>query len=139
MRLIKDLWIITKNGESVFYSNKNELMKSHFIAILMSTINSIANNISESDLSSVKFNDNIYNILIRNGLLFVANSKVEQKKRGILQELEAVSDFFFKKYGDDFIKIWDGKTEFCIDFENDLENLLPKDVQRIVNGFGWDL
>jgi hypothetical protein len=138
MRIIEDLWIITEDGETIFYSNKHEPMKSNLLAMLMSAINSIAHKISESTLSSVKFNNNKYNLLIRNGLLFVASSNLELKEKGILQELESISDCFFKKYGNDFIKNWDYNIGSCVDFETDLERVLPKNIQRIVDGFGWD-
>ncbi|MBD3255897.1 MAG: hypothetical protein GF383_12445 [Candidatus Lokiarchaeota archaeon] len=139
MRKINDLWILTENGESVFYSNKKEPMESHFLAMLMSAVNSIANKLSKTDLTSIEFDDNKYNLLKRNGLLFVGRAEINTRKKSISKELQFISDCFFEKYGEDFINKWNSNAEYCVDFEKHLENVLPGEIERLSKGFGWDI
>ncbi len=121
----------------VFFSNKEEKVKSQFFAMLLSALNSFAEEISEAGLSNFEVNNNKYNILKKNGLLFVANSDKNIKKKNILKELEAVSENFFNTYGEDFIEKWDGNTDHCANFEENLERILPKQIRRIAEGLGW--
>ncbi len=138
MRTIKNIWILTESGTGVFFSDNSEQIKSHYFSMLLSALNSIANEISISGLTSFEFNKKTFNVLNRNGLLFVASSEKNFKKKNILQELESVASCFFEKYGENFVQSWDGDLEYCASFEEDLTRILPKQVQRIVEGLGWD-
>ncbi len=117
MRAIKELWILLENGVGIFYSNKKDELKNQFLSMLLSAMNSMAQEINNSNLSSLEFKDYKYNILRKSKLLFVAKSDLRAKQKNILKELEDLSNNFLHRYGENFAQSWDGNSDCCADFE----------------------
>ncbi len=138
MRVINNLLILTENGSEIFSLNKNEEEKSHIFSMLLSAMDSFAREIGDSKLTSLNFKNDKYSVLRKKTLLFVAKSEKKTRNKVILRELEEISDNFFDRYGEEYFKNFNGDIECCAGLEEDSKHFMPNELQKIVEGLGWD-
>jgi hypothetical protein len=133
-KIIHDLWILTENGTAVFTRVYDPDMKVQLFAMLMSALNSFASEIAKGGLSNFELSKMRFSLLKKNKFLFVASSSPKIKENKVLNELNAISEQFFKRYGIDLIDTWDGSLDMFDGFEKEINKSVEQRVQGFLDG-----
>jgi hypothetical protein len=102
---------------------------------LMSALNSFAEVLSNEGLTSFELSSKRFSILKRKNILFIGNASKNVKEKKIFEELNNISDKFFKMYGQDILKRWDGDITVFQDFEAKIESSLEDTVKKFEKAF----
>ncbi|MFX1275242.1 MAG: hypothetical protein ACFFBP_11290 [Promethearchaeota archaeon] len=131
-KIIQDIWILTKTGISVYNRVYDpEKLDQQLFAMLMSAINSFADEVYIGGISSFELSDKKFSIIKHNDFLFVANSDPKVKCKKVVNELEAISEKFFKAYPHNVLENWDGDVSIFDNFEDHIQD----SVQKKLNNF----
>ncbi len=105
-KILRDLWILTENGLTLFNRVINPNMGPQVFGGLISALNVFAENLSNGGMSKFELSSLSFMIEKKNNFLFVANSsnKINQKK--VMKELKKVANLFLKVYPEDIRKNW---------------------------------
>ena len=134
-KILQDMWIITQNGQVLFKRVFQEMLDAQLFGGLMSALNALASQMSESGLSNFDLGEKRYTILKKQDLFFVANyaRKIQPKKAS--KELEGIMEKFFSNYTVDAIKGWNGDLSTFSKFESEIEESLEDVVKKFEDAF----
>ena len=138
VKVIQDLWILTDGGIVLFNRVYDPKVCAQLFGALMTALDSYSKEIGIGlggiDSFEIK---NIRFTIIRNGnLLFIANSSKKFKEKKILNELNKISERFFKKYSEilDNFENWNMEISVFSDFEEYIEDQLENPVKKFWTG-----
>jgi len=116
LKVIDDFWILTSGGIVIFNRVLNNQLKPQLFGALMSALNSFAEQLAEGGLTNFELNTKRFVIKKKNDLLFVAGSSKKVKERKAIDQLELISESFFKKFGHISVN-WDKDLNVFSNFE----------------------
>ncbi|MBN1801221.1 MAG: hypothetical protein JW891_06915 [Candidatus Lokiarchaeota archaeon] len=128
-QLIQDIWILTESGVAVYQKVFDKKLDEQLFAMLMSALNSFAEEISEGGLSNFEIKDKRFSIIKKNCFLFIATSSPKLKDKKVMVELENVSKKFFERYPEEVLCNWNNDIEFFSDFDDFFTQSTEKRVQ----------
>lgn len=131
---IQDLWILTSSGVVVFNHVLDVQLKTQLFGALMSALNSFAEQLAEGGLSNFELSEKRFIIMKKHDFIFVANASKKVKEKTVIEQLEAISNQFFKKYSD-ILKDWDQDISVFSDFKQEIEASLNGNVKKFWKGF----
>ncbi len=117
-KILRDLWILTESGLTVFNRVTNSKMGSQVFGGLMIALNTYAETLTEGGLSNFELSSVRFSIFKKNHYIFVANSSKKIKDKKVLNELKKISEKFFKVYDDKVLKNFSHNIRVFKDFEN---------------------
>lgn len=112
-----------------------EKLDAQLFGGLMSALNALASQMSESGLSNFDLGEKKYTILKEKDLYFVANydRKIPSKKAS--KELSGIVIKFFDNYSEDVINAWNGDMSAFSAFETQIEESLEDIVKKFEDAF----
>ncbi|MFX1238925.1 MAG: hypothetical protein ACFFAS_08450 [Promethearchaeota archaeon] len=128
-QILQDIWILTQSGVAVYQRVFDKKLDEQLFAMLMSALNSFAEEISEGGLSNFEIKDKRFNIVKRNCFLFIATSDPKVKGKKVTAELENISNKFFNRYPEEVLCNWDSDVKIFEDFEQEIVESAEKRVQ----------
>ena len=133
-KLIQDLWILTESGIALFSRLQDDTLNEQLFAMLMSALNSFAEEITSGGLSNFELSNKRFTIVNRNEFIFVASSNPKTKEKKAISELEVIIEKFFNKYGD-YLKDWDNEISIFKGFETDIDDSLENTIKKFQKAF----
>jgi len=127
-RIFHDIWILTSSGITVFTTLK-EKGEDQFFGMGMSSLNSFATSFSEKGLSSFELEDSRFTFLKKNDFIFIGSSPLKVKIKKVNNELESISERFFKLCPENFSDNWNGDISVFSDFGNDIKDKIKDSVK----------
>lgn len=134
-KLIQDIWIQKRDGIVLFSRVFNKKVEDQLFGALMSALNSFAEQLSEGGLSNFELSDKKFTIIRKKGLLFVCNYPKSVKEKKVNEEMEKISNKFFKRYPKVKEKDFDCELNQFLTFENDIEDALEAPIKKFWDGF----
>lgn len=131
--ILRDIWVLTETGTVVFSRVFDETLKEQLFGMLMSAIQSFAEEISTGGLSNFEMSKKRFSILKRNHFLFIGSSAPGKKEKKVLGELENISAKFFQLYGKDLLNGWDGSIDIFETFYDEINSSVEKKVQNFLD------
>ncbi|MHA2183281.1 MAG: hypothetical protein ACXAAH_17825 [Promethearchaeota archaeon] len=127
VKLLRDLWILTESGTTVYSRVIDPRVNPQLFGALMSALNTFAEQLTEGGISNFELVSIRFSIIKRNKFLFVANSSSKIKVKKIQKELELISEKFFELYPEERLKKWDSDVGLFDTFVNVIKNSLEDD------------
>jgi hypothetical protein len=129
VKVIRDLWILTESGTTVYSRVIDPRINPQLFGALMSALNTFAERLSEGGMSNFELSNIRFSIVVRNHFLFVASSSNKIKSKKVFKELKTISDTFFELYPEEMLKKWDSDIGAFHAFENAIKNSLANDLK----------
>ncbi|HEC39873.1 hypothetical protein LCGC14_1298990 [marine sediment metagenome] len=127
VKLIKDLWILTENGITVFSRVLDPRVNPQLFGALMSAINTFAEKLGEGGISNFEVSEIKFSIIKQKKFLFVATSSKTIKSKKIYNELKYISTQFFELYPEEMLKKWDSDVGLFATFSRSIKDSLEED------------
>lgn len=127
VKLLRDLWILTESGTTVYSRVIDPRVNPQLFGALMSALNTFAEKLTEGGISNFELSNIRFSIIKRNHFLFVANSSSNIKVKKILKELQDISEKFFALYPEEMLKKWDSDVGLFDNFVTSIQNSLEDD------------
>lgn len=124
MKILRDIWILTKGGTTVYSRVIDPRVNPQLFGALMSALNTFAEKLTEEGMSDFELSNMRFSIVKRNDFLFVASSSNKVKAKKILNELRDISDKFFELYPAESLRKWDSDVGLFDTFEHAIQNSL---------------
>ena len=134
-KLIQDLWILEDSGIVLFHRVFDEQVDVNLFGGMMSALNSFAEEIAESGLSSFEVSNKLFSILKDGNYLFIANTSKKRKLKKLNQELELIKNKFFEVYKEDLLSRWNGNTVLFEGFMQQIEQSLEVVIENLEESF----
>ena len=134
VKVIQDLWILTEDGIGVFSRIQDEKLNEQLFSMLLSALNSFAEEISSGGLSNFELSNKRFSIVKRNSFIFVVSSSPKTKEKKAIEELETIIRKFFNKYGEK-LKNWNSNISIFDGFEADIDDSLEDTIKKFQNAF----
>ena len=127
--LIKDLWILLKEGLAIFQHVTSDDINPDLFAGMLSALNTFAIRLSEGGITSFDIDEQQRFVLVKEkNCIFVTRTHRHYDIKKILTELKEIAILFFKKYGDEKFEQWmGGDIKVFANFEEDLKSLWIKE------------
>ncbi|MFW9968829.1 MAG: hypothetical protein ACFFDF_01430 [Candidatus Odinarchaeota archaeon] len=125
-RILRDIWILTESGLTVFSRVLDPKMGPQVFGGLMSALNTFAESLVEGGISKFEISHTRYIVVKKNHFLFVANTSNEIKNKKSLSELKKISKRFFEVYPEDIIKNFGVNIKKFASFKNYINNSLEE-------------
>ncbi len=126
-KLLRDLWILTESGTTVYSRVIDPRVNPQIFGALMSALNTFAEKLTEGGISNFELSNIRFAIIKRNNFLFVANSSSKIKIKKVQKELDNISEKFFALYPEEILKKWDSNVGLFDNFVNSIRNSLEDD------------
>lgn len=126
-KLLRDLWILTENGTTVYSRVIDPRVNPQIFGALMSALNTFAEKLTEGGISNFELSNIRFFIIKRNHFIFVANSSSKIKIKKVQKELDDISEKFFALYPEEMLKKWDSDVGLFDNFVNSITNSLEDD------------
>jgi hypothetical protein len=126
-KLLRDLWILTESGTTVYSRVIDPRVNPQIFGALMSALNTFAEKLTEGGISNFELSNIRFFIIKRNHFLFVANSSSKIKIKKVQKELDDISEKFFALYPEEMLKKWDSDVGLFDNFVNSITNSLEDD------------
>ncbi len=123
VRILRDIWIITEAGTVVFSRVYDESLKEQFFGMIMSAINSFAQEIATGGLNNFEMSNKRFSLYKKNSFIFIGSSAPGKKEKKALGELEKIATKFFQLYGEELFRNWDGNIDMFDNFADELTRL----------------
>ncbi len=123
-KIIRDLWILTESGLTVFSRVIDPKMGPQIFGGLMIALNTYAENLTEGGLTNFELSNIRFTIVKQKQFLFVANSSKKIKIKKILNELKRISKKFFEIYHEDVLENFSSNIRVFMDFKNHITDSL---------------
>ena len=134
VNILQDLWILTDNGIAVYQRVYDNKLDEQLFAMLMSALNSFAQELSKEGLSNFEMSNKRFSIIKRNNFLFIASSDSKRtKEKKVFTELELIAKKFFQLYPQEVLDNWDSDIELFSDFGKEIEESVEKKVQGFLD------
>ncbi len=128
-KLLRDLWILTESGTTVYSRVIDPRVNPQIFGALMSALNTFAEKLSEGGISNFELSNMRFSIIKRNNFLFVANSSSKIKLKKIIKELQDISEKFFALYPEEMLKKWDGDIGLFDNFVTSIKTSFEDDIK----------
>ena len=102
---------------------------------LLAAINSFVEELIKGGLSSFQLRDKRFSFLIKNDIIFIADSSKKVKEKRVQGELELISKRFFELYSEDILSVWDNDTSRFVNFGKEIENSLEDTIKKLQDAF----
>ncbi len=123
-KLIRDLWILTESGTTVYSRVIDPRVNPQLFGALMSALNTFAEKLTEGGISNFELSNLRFSILKKNHFIFVANSSSKIKIKKVQKELDDVSENFFALYPEEMLKKWDSNVGLFDTFTTSIKKSL---------------
>ena len=134
VKVIQDLWILTEDGIGVFNRIHDEKLNDQLFSMLLSALNSFAEEISTGGLSNFELSNKRFSIVKRNKFIFVVSSSPKTKEKKAIEELDVIISKFFNKY-EEQLKNWNSNISIFNGFETDIDDSLEDTIKKFQNAF----
>ena len=124
VKLIKDLWILTESGITVFSRVIDPRVNPQLFGALMSAINAFAEKLTEGGISNFELSEIKFSLIKKKNFLFVATSTKTIKSKKIYNELKYISTRFFVLYPEEMLKKWDSDVGLFDTFTHSIRDSL---------------
>ncbi|MHA2284100.1 MAG: hypothetical protein ACXAC5_24945 [Promethearchaeota archaeon] len=128
-KLLRDLWILTKSGTTVYSRVIDPRVNPQLFGALMSALNTFAEKLTEGGISNFELRNIRFSIIKRKDFLFVASSSSKIKVKKVQKELDAVAENFFELYPEEILKKWDSDVGLFETFVNVIKNSLEDNIK----------
>lgn len=118
VKLIRDLWILTESGLTIFNRVIDPIMSPQVFGGLMIALNTYAESLIEGGISNFELSSIRYTIVKKNHFLFVANSSNKIKDKKVLNELKNIAKKFFEAYSEEILKNYSSNIRVFKSFKN---------------------
>ncbi len=118
VKLIRDLWILTESGLTIFNRVTDPTMGPQVFGGLMIALNTYAESLIEGGISNFELSSIRYTIVKKNHFLFVANSSNKIKDKKVLNELKNIAKKFFEAYSEEILKNYNSNIRVFKSFKN---------------------
>ncbi|MFW9901445.1 MAG: hypothetical protein ACFFDY_09160 [Candidatus Thorarchaeota archaeon] len=125
-KILRDLWILTEDGLTLFSRVINPNIGPQVFGGLMSALNTFAENLSEGGMTKFELSSVRFTIEKKHNFLFVANSSNDVKPKKVMKELKKVAELFFKVYPEDIIKNWSRNIKEFSNFKEHISDSLEE-------------
>ncbi|MHA1797342.1 MAG: roadblock/LC7 domain-containing protein [Candidatus Helarchaeota archaeon] len=116
----RTILILKQTGECLFQYGIEKDGKSDLISGLMSAILSFSQELIGEKLDHLKFKSTLFNLKMKDGLIFIISSVLDDREEDTKELLDTISKKFLARYEKE-LKEWNGKTEQFDDFLEDLQ------------------
>ena len=124
-KIIRDLWILTSTGVTLFSKvSDEERMNPQLCGALMSALNTFAEKLSDGGISNFEMSNIRFVIVKRRDFLFVGSAPSKVKEKKVIDELKIISDKFFEVYTQEILTNWDSDISIFSDFGIHVEQSL---------------
>lgn len=126
VKILKDLWILTSTGMVLYSRVLDETLNPQLFGALMSALNTFAEKLSDGGISNFELSNLRFVVLRRKDFLFIGSTANKTKEKKTLEELQVVSNKFFKVYSDETLSGWDNDISLFADFGRHIKKSLEK-------------
>ncbi|MFX0022485.1 MAG: hypothetical protein ACFE9S_09155 [Candidatus Hermodarchaeota archaeon] len=116
-RILRDLWILTDSGLTLYSRVIDSKMGSQVFGGLMIALNTYAETLTEGGLSNFELSSMRFSILKKNHFIFVTKSSNKIKDKKVLNELKKISEKFFEVYDEKVLQNFSYNIRAFMDFE----------------------
>lgn len=127
VQLIKDLWILTESGTTVFSRVLDPRINPQLFGALMSAINIFAEKLGKGGISNFEVSKIKFSIIKEKNFLFVVTSSKTIKSKKIYNELKYISTRFFELYPKEMLEKWNSDVELFATFSLSIKGSLEED------------
>jgi hypothetical protein len=121
-KIIRDLWILYKEGMVIYHRVYYEKMDSDLLGGFISALNSFATTFDHDGLSNFTMGEKQFVMAKNQQLIFVLNCDVKIKMKDAKNELNMIMKRFFQTYSLDIINNWNGDKSTFRGFERNIED-----------------
>ncbi len=114
---LDDFWILKDSGIVLYHYQSYEVVDKNLFGAITIALNSYADILSKGGLTSFQFITKMFTFIKKRDIIFVGKSSVKAKEKHVKQELNQISDIFFKHYSEDFLNQWKGNIAVFSDFK----------------------
>jgi len=118
MKSLNDLWILTDTGSVVFKRSGESVVNEQFFGMLLSVINTFAEQLATGGLSSFELGAKRFCMAKKNNFIFIGSALLKTKDKNAKKELQEIIKVFFKTFPEDIADKWGGNLSLFSDFEN---------------------
>ena len=118
MKSLNDLWILTDTGAVVFKKNGESVANEQFFGMILSVINTFAEQLATGGLSSFELGPKRFYMAQKNNFIFIGSALLKNKDKNAKKELQEIIKLFFKTFPEDIADKWGGNLSLFSDFEN---------------------
>lgn len=126
--ILKDILIITESGKVIASKISNPQIEEQLFGMLISAISSFARELTHQELNCLEFSNLRFDILKKNGFLFLASSSRQIKHKRVLRIIDHVIELFFERYPVRELNKWDGS----INIFRELEEYITKTRDELI-------
>ncbi|MFX1592612.1 MAG: hypothetical protein ACFFCL_07960 [Promethearchaeota archaeon] len=119
--ILEDFWILTKTGALIYHYLAKTTYDKQFFGMILSAINSFAEQISNGGLSSFELANKRFSFIEKNEIIFLGCSVLSLKEKAAKKELHEIIKLFFKLYPKDVMNNWDGEIGMFSTFKSEIE------------------
>ena len=134
MREFEELWILTKNGLTLFNTKVEQTEKNVLFGGFLTAINQVANNLAKEDLGSIKIGKQLL-VLYKNPnteILVLGRSKKVKSEKRLHHLLESIYQLFEEQFGSILLKDFSGGNTFqFINFRTQLNEYFEDKTHKI--------
>lgn len=134
-KVLRDIWILTQSGITVFSRVIDPRINPQIFGALMSALNTYAEKLTDGGISNFEVKKIRFVIIKRKRFLFVANASSKVKTQKILNELSIMSDKFFNTYSEEVLENWDNDVSIFENFESHISDSLEEIAEKFQKGF----
>ena len=133
--ILHDIWIMTNSGIVVFHKAYSKAMDSQLFGMLMTALNSFAEELSKGGLSSFELSDKRFCMTKQDNFLFVSSSDKKIKEKTVKKEMKFIINMFFSHFSKNILEHWDGDVsifeEFAVEIEKIQKNVVDSFLRAI--------
>lgn len=125
-KIIRDIWILTESGLTIFDRVIDPRIGSQVFGGLMIALNTYAEILTEGGISNFELSSIRFTIVKKNHFLFVANSSNKIKVKKVLTELKNISKKFFETYPEEILKNFSSNIRIFKNFKDHIIDSLEE-------------
>jgi hypothetical protein len=123
LETIEDLWIILDTGIVLFSFLEDQEVDPDIFGAIISVLDNFAEATLEGGLEFFEIDPNIYGVIKKHHLIFLASAPQKIKIDKLLAELEIIVTKFFSIYPIDTKEKWDGNLYYFCEFKDEIEKI----------------
>ena len=120
LETIENLWIILDTGLVIFTYLEEEKVNPDLFGAIISVLDNFAEATLEGGLEFFEIDPNLYGVIKKHHLIFLASSSQKIDIKNLLAELEIIVKKFYSIYPIDIKEKWDGNTNHFFSFKNEI-------------------
>ena len=123
LELTENLWIILDTGIVLFTDLEEEKVNPDLFGGLISVLDNFAEVTLKGGLEFFEIDPNIYGVIKKHHLLFLASSSQKINIIDLLSEIEIIVRKFFTLYSSDIRNKWDGNRDYFDSFKSEIDKI----------------